>query len=52
VATVTVVDAVTPVITITTHPAPSTNVLEGSISGNLTVAANVTEGATLSYHMV
>ena len=39
----------TPVITITTQPAATTNVTAGSISGSLTVAATVTGGATLSY---
>ena len=38
-----------PVITITTHPAATTGVIAGSISGSLTVAASVTEKATLSY---
>ena len=38
-----------PVITITTQPAATTNVTAGSISGSLTVAASVTEGATLRY---
>ncbi|MCL2762332.1 MAG: hypothetical protein FWD36_03865 [Treponema sp.] len=38
-----------PVITITTQPAASTNVIAGSVSGNLTVLANVTLGAALSY---
>jgi len=38
-----------PVITITTQPAATTNVTAGSISGSLTVAASVTEGATLQY---
>jgi len=39
----------TPIITINTQPAPTTNVTAGSISGSLTVAASVTQGATLSY---
>ena len=39
----------TPVITITTQPAATTTVTAGSITGSLTVAASVTEGATLSY---
>ena len=39
----------TPVITITTQPAEATYVTFGNISGSLTVAASVTEGATLSY---
>ena len=47
--TATVVIAVQPVITISTHPATSTNVTVGSISGNLTVSASVTQSATLSY---
>ena len=38
----------TPVITITTQP-ESVSIMAGSITGSLTVAANVTEGATLSY---
>ena len=38
-----------PVITISTQPAATTTVTAGSITGSLTVAANVTEGATLSY---
>jgi len=38
-----------PVITITTQPAATTTVTAGSITGSLTVAASVTEGATLSY---
>ncbi len=37
-----------PVITITAQPQNIT-VTEGAITGNLTVAASVTEGATLSY---
>jgi len=48
VATV-VVAAPTPVITITAQPAATTNATAGSISGNLTVAASVTESATLTY---
>ena len=39
----------TPVITITSQPATTTNVTEGSISGSLSVTADVTEGATLNY---
>jgi len=39
----------TPVITITTQPAVTTNVTAGGITGNLSVAANVTQGAKLSY---
>jgi len=39
----------TPVITITTQPAVTTEVTEGEITGSLTIAASVTEGATLSY---
>ena len=38
-----------PVITITTQPATATSLVEGSISGSLTVTASVTEGATLGY---
>jgi|GEM_PF-560981 len=38
-----------PVITITVQPAATTNVVAGSISGSLTVAASVTQGAPLSY---
>ena len=38
----------TPVITIGTQPASAT-VTQGSISGSLSVAASVTQGATLSY---
>ena len=38
-----------PVITINTQPAATANVTAGNISGNLTVSANVTAGATLSY---
>jgi len=45
----TVTAAGTPVITITTQPAATTTVTAGKISGSLTVAASVTEGATLSY---
>jgi len=37
----------TPVIEITSQPAPLLNVTAGTISGNLTVAASVTEGAIL-----
>ena len=47
--TVTVAAVATPVISINTQPAASTIVTHGSISGNLLVAASVTEGATLSY---
>ncbi|MCL2843535.1 MAG: DUF1343 domain-containing protein [Oscillospiraceae bacterium] len=47
VATVTV-NAPTPVITITEHPA-NVAVTAGAITGNLTVAATVTEEATLSF---
>ena len=39
----------TPVITITTQPEAATSVTEGSVTGSLTVAASVTENATLSY---
>jgi hypothetical protein len=39
----------TPVITITTQPSASTSVTAGSITGNLSVVASVTEGATLNY---
>ena len=38
-----------PEITITTQPAALTTVVEGSITGSLSVEANVTEGAMLSY---
>ncbi|MCL2037529.1 hypothetical protein FWG95_00770 [Candidatus Saccharibacteria bacterium] len=41
--------APTPVITINTQPTPTTTVTEGSITGSLSVAASVTESATLSY---
>ena len=41
--------SVTAGITITTQPASTTSVVAGSISGNLTVAASVTGGGTLSY---
>jgi len=47
-ATVTVAQP-EPVITIGTQPAANTAVTAGSIEGSLTVAASVTEGATLSY---
>ena len=40
--------AATPVITITTQPQPVT-VTQGAITGSLTVAATITQGATLSY---
>ena len=46
---ITVVEVVVPIITINTQPAATTNVTVGSISGSLSVAATVTEGATLSY---
>ena len=36
-------------ITITTQPAPDTTVIEGSISGSLSVTASSTQGAALSY---
>ena len=51
VATVTVTTAAgeTPVISITTQPAATTSTNFGSISESLTVAASVTESATLSY---
>ena len=39
----------TPVITITTQPVATTTVTAGGIAGSLTVAAAVTENATLSY---
>jgi len=39
----------TPVITINTQPTATTNVTAGSISGNLSVSASVTQSATLSY---
>ena len=48
VATVTV-SAPLPVITIGTQPASTTTVTQGSISGSLSVAASVTQSATLSY---
>ena len=38
-----------PVITISTQPTASTDVMADNISGSLTVAASVTEGATLTY---
>ncbi|MCL2791787.1 MAG: SUMF1/EgtB/PvdO family nonheme iron enzyme [Spirochaetaceae bacterium] len=38
-----------PVITINTQPAPTTNVVAGNISNNLSVTASVTGGATLNY---
>ena len=38
-----------PVISISAQPTLTTNVTMGSISGNLTVTASVTQGATLSY---
>jgi phage gp45-like len=43
------VNAPIPVITITTHPAANTTVTQGSITGNLSVAATVSQSATLSY---
>jgi len=51
VATVTVAEPTpnTPVITINTNPATTTDVTEGNISGSLAVAISVTEGATPSY---
>ena len=49
IATVTVQAPGTPVISITTQPAATTEVLETKISGSLTVIAGVTEGVTLSY---
>gem|GEM_PF-702976 len=39
----------TPTITIITQPALNTTVTQGSISGNLSVSASVTQGATLTY---
>jgi hypothetical protein len=42
-------DGTTPIIAITTKPAATTTVTEGSISDNLSIAATVTQGATLSY---
>ena len=38
-----------PVITISTQPAASTTLLQGRIDKNLSVSANVTMGAVLSY---
>jgi len=38
-----------PVITITAQPTAPTALVEGSVAGDLTVAATVTEGAALSY---
>ena len=38
-----------PEITITTQPAPATTFTEGGISGSLSVAATVTQGASLIY---
>jgi len=49
VALVYVFPASTPVITIVTQPSAVTTVTEGDISGSLSVLANVTQGATLSY---
>ncbi|MCL2165344.1 MAG: S8 family serine peptidase [Oscillospiraceae bacterium] len=42
-------DPLGPVITINAQPAPNTAVTQGSISGNLSISASVTQGATLSY---
>jgi len=39
----------TPTITITTQPAPNTTVTEGSITGNLTIVANVTPSGTPTF---
>ena len=39
----------TPVISILTQPAASTNVTQGNISGSLSLAASVTESASLAY---
>ncbi|MCL2443218.1 MAG: formylglycine-generating enzyme family protein [Treponema sp.] len=47
VSTVTV--AIRPVITINTQPTASINFVAGCINGSLSVAASVTQGATLSY---
>ncbi|MDR0512888.1 MAG: hypothetical protein LBG93_07280 [Treponema sp.] len=44
-----VVFAQSPSLTITGHPAPTTILYAGSITGNLTVTANATGGAALSY---
>ena len=49
VAIVNVFEAGTPIITINTQPAATTNVTAGFVTGSLTVAASVTENATLSY---
>ena len=38
-----------PVITIETHPIQTTTVIQGSISGSLSISASVTQGAILSY---
>ncbi|MCL2127621.1 MAG: InlB B-repeat-containing protein, partial [Treponema sp.] len=38
-----------PVITINTQPAAATSVMEGIITGNLSVSAGVTQGAEISY---
>ena len=43
------VSTLTPVITITKQPAATTDVLAGSISGSLSVAASVTPALTLTY---
>jgi hypothetical protein len=40
---------ITPIITINIQPAANTTVTAGSISGNLSVSASVTQGATLAY---
>ena len=49
VSTVIVSATAVPVINIDTHPAETTTVTEGSITGSLTVAASVTEGGTPAY---
>ena len=46
---VAVVNVEAPVITINTHPTPTTNLFAGNISGSLSVEAIVTGGAALSY---
>jgi len=46
---VTTVNVTVPVITINTQPAATTNVIQGNISGSLSVSASVMGGATLSY---
>ena len=43
------VNVVIPVITINNHPAVTTNVIAGSISGSLSVSVSVTGNAALSY---